>query len=354
MAGAATPIRSEQFNNVVNIAQANQFVLVDHNTGTRIPGGYWDLGEEQSAFGASVVVANNETRWGQPRVYVGQTENVSDPSGCYHSNLSETSAMASEWLWDSGANVSVTNARARFKNYRGTKSIKGVQDASGKVHQVHGFGECWIEVQCRKGSPRVFRIEKVLHVPTFALSIVSESWARSAGFGYEAFPRRMGRSVVRAYDGNNTIHEEFKLHERQGLNYVVGKSVSELTSPVLNKAETQVNAVMRQRYKKNHCNLATAPTFKEFQRRVSETEDTELLTNLLDGQDDEGFEEPVPKLNAPMRIQVRLRLADKLVLTTEDPAHSPFFKLHHKLGHPGMLETATVARQLGIKLPLVE
>ena len=159
---------------------------------------------------------------------------------------------------------------------------------------------------------------------------------------------------MRAYDGNNTIHEEFKLHERQGLNYVVGKSVSELTSPVLNKAETQVNVVMRQRYKKNHCNLATAPTFKEFQRRVSETEDTELLTNLLDGQDDEGFEESIPKLSAPMRIQVRLRLADKLVLTTEDPAHSPFFKLHHKLGHPGMLETATVARQLGVKLPLVE
>ena len=66
MAGAASPIRAEQFNNVVNIAQASQFVLVDHNTGTRIPGGYWDLGEEQRAFGASAVVANNETRWGQP------------------------------------------------------------------------------------------------------------------------------------------------------------------------------------------------------------------------------------------------------------------------------------------------
>lgn len=355
MAGAATPVRAEQLNNMVDISAASKFVLVDHNTGDRIPAGYWDVGEPRGAWDDKCVV--NTVTWGQPRgLYVGQTRNVGDPSGCNHvnTNQTETSARASTWLWDSGANVNVTNSREHFKNFRGTKSIKGVQDASGKAHQVQGFGECWVEVQCSQGSPRVFRIEKVLYVPTFALSIISESWARSAGFGYKSVPNRMGRARVRAYTNDNVIHEEFKLHERQGLNYVVGKQVSELTSPVLNRAETVVNATMRQVHKRNHCNLATAPTFREFQRRVETTDDTEVLTDMLDGLDDEGFEESIPKLNAPMRLQVRLQLAKLLVLTTDDPAHSPFFKLHHTLGHAGMLATARIAKQMGLKMPKVE
>ena len=350
---AAAPIRAQQFENLTDFGPASSVVLSGENTGDRIPGGYWSE-TVQDTWQGMHVRDGEMTRPAGKKLYVGQTMSARDASGCYHVNSDGSSAQQEdEWLWDSGANVSVCTDRARFKHFRGTKSIKGVQDASGRAHEVRGLGECWIEVKCLKG-PRVLRIERVLYVPTFALNIVSESWARSAGFGYKAFPRRMGASRVRAYDGNSKIHEEFKLRERNGLNYVTGTTTTTLTSQVLNKNETMVNVAKMADYKSKHCNLATAPTFKEFKRRVEGTDDTEVLTNLLGEQDDEGFEESVPKLNAPMRVQVRLRLADLLVLTSDDPAHSKFFKLHHMLGHGGMLETARVAKQLGIKLPMIE
>ena len=124
--------------------------------------------------------------------------------------------------------------------------------------------------------------------------------------------------------------------------------------PVLNHSETVVETAARQAYRRNHCKLATAPSFREFEKRVTETEDTSVLTEMLDGKDDEGFDEAIPKLSAPMRMTVRVRLADLGVLTTDDAAHSPFFILHHKLGHGGMLETARAAKDLGIKLPKLE
>ena len=85
-------------------------------------------------------------------------------------------------------------------------------------------------------------------------------------------------------------------------------------------------------------------------------DDVNVLTNLLDGQDDEGFEEeePAVKLDPARKMQVRLRLAELGVLTTENVAHSPFFKLHHTMGHTGMIETCILAKELGIKLPRVE
>ena len=115
-----------------------------------------------------------------------------------------------------------------------------------------------------------------------------------------------------------------------------------------------MTAAARHEYRKQHANLATAPTYKEFEQRVNDTDDTEVLSNLLDNQDDEGFEEATPRLTAPMRLLVRVRLADLGILTTTDTAHSPFFLLHHRLGHGGMLETCRVAKDLGIKLPRVE
>ena len=97
-----------------------------------------------------------------------------------------------------------------MKNYVESNSIRGVQDASGKGHRVHGHGGCWTEVQAR-GETKTFRIEKVLHVPTFALNTVSESWAQSAGLGYYAPPWYMGKSRVQVHDGSGKLCIGFKL-----------------------------------------------------------------------------------------------------------------------------------------------
>ena len=213
-----------------------------------------------------------------------------------------------------------------------------------------------MEVDCGANGTKIFRIEKVLYVPTFAMSIVSESWARSEGFAYYAPPTRrwMRQSRVQRVNDEGKVDNEFTLATQDGLNYIEGKAVTEVTAPILNFADSTVNTAQRQQYRKQHCNLATAPTFREFEKRVNDTEDPTLLENLLDGRDDEGFDEATPKLNAPMKFQVRLRLADLGVLTVENAATSPFFILHHKLGHGGMLETCRVAKDLGIKLPRLE
>ena len=354
-AGAAAPVRAEGFHNMVNVEHSEQFVLPNANTGTRITSGYWDnyqhgdhwaWARERNIAASTLNNANS--------LYVGQTQTVNHTRGCHHSNSpTETSAQSSEFLWDSGANINVTNQRSRLVNYRGTKTIKGVMDASGKAHQVVGFGECWMEVECTNGK-RIFRIERILHVPTFALSIVSESWARSAGFGYTAPPLWFGKCKVSAYDSDGKIHNSFKLISRQGLNFISGNITTELTMPMLNRYETTETTINRQEYRKKHCNLATAPTFREFEKRVADTEDEQVLSNMLDGQDDEGFDEAIPKLTKPMRVRVQIRLAELGTLTVDNPAYSPFFKLHHKLGHGPMVETARLAKHLGLKMPRME
>jgi hypothetical protein len=267
-----------------------------------------------------------------------------------------TIVETSRWLFDSGANINVTNERTRLNNYRGTKTIKGVEDAAGRVHQVVGVGECMMEVQCGANGARIFRIEKVLHVPTFAMSIVSESWARSAGFGYEAPPTRSWNSSckIKRYDADGKVDIEFKLATHEGLNFIEGRAVKDATAPILNYNETKVETRQRQDRRKLHCNLSTAANFKEFEKRCHDTNDVDVLSDMLGGHDDEGFEEATPRLTAPMKMQVKLRLADLGVLCTENAALSPFFVLHHKLGHGGMLETCRAARDLGIKLPRIE
>ena len=295
--------------------------------------------------------------------YVGQTKATSayDPfsSTCASSRYdSQTGTIVeqSRWLFDSGANVNVTSDRTRLSNYRGTSTIKGVEDAAGKVHEVKGVGECMMEVDCGSGGKRIFRIERILYVPTFAMSIVSESWARSVGFGYEAPPTRKWHTPckLKRYNDSNEVDAAFKLTTFEGLNYIEGKAVNEVTAPVLNFNESTDVSAARQEYRQRHCNLSTAASYKQFEERVHNTTDTEVLTNILDGNDDEGFEEATPKLSAPMRMQVQLRLADLGVLCVEDAAHSPFFVLHHKLGHGGMLETCRLAKSLGIKMPRIE
>ena len=147
-----------------------------------------------------------------------------------------TIVETSRWLFDSGANINVTNERTRLNNYRGTKTIKGVEDAAGRVHQVVGVGECMMEVQCGANGARIFRIEKVLHVPTFAMSIVSESWARSAGFGYEAPPTRSWNSSckIKRYDADGKMDIEFKLATHEGLNFIEGRAVNPFLTELQN------------------------------------------------------------------------------------------------------------------------
>ena len=133
-----------------------------------------------------------------------------------------------------------------------------------------------------------------------------------------------------------------------------GRVTKTLTAAVLNRAESTATTINRQEHRKQYCSVANAKTFKDFKAQVERTTDATVLTDMLDGMDDEGFHEDAPRLDPMRKMQVRLRLADLQVLTTDNIAHSPFFLLHHKLGHAGMLETAKAARESGIKLPPVE
>ena len=42
-----------------------------------------------------------------------------------------------------------------FVNYKPTKSLRAVQDASSKAHQAVGYGEVWVEVQCSSGETKI-------------------------------------------------------------------------------------------------------------------------------------------------------------------------------------------------------
>ena len=115
-----------------------------------------------------------------PRVYTGQTEQCTERYMAAHS---------ASYLWDSGANVSCTPHRSHLTNYRGTKTIKGVQDASGKIHQVVGVGECLMAVDCGSKGKQIFRIERVLaHTYVLALHCVrlvgQVGWIRIRGATY--------------------------------------------------------------------------------------------------------------------------------------------------------------------------
>ena len=73
----------------------------------------------------------------------GQTKMVNATA---HSQLVAGLSSAIAWLWDSGANVSVTNNKSMLQNYRGSKRIKRVKDASGRAHLVKGYGDMLISV----------------------------------------------------------------------------------------------------------------------------------------------------------------------------------------------------------------
>jgi hypothetical protein len=241
-----------------------------------------------------------------------------------------------------------------FVNYVPTTSLRAVQDASSKAHQAIGYGEVWVEVQCSSGETKILRIERVLHIPTFAVNILSETWVRSAGFGYWAPPWRLGKARIQAYGRDGKINDTIKLQPKGGLGFVYGRVTHQLTAAVLNRAESTAATINRQEHRKQYCSVANAKTPSEFKKQVENTTDATVLTDMLDGVDDEGFYEDAPRLDPIRKMQVRLRLADLQVLTTDNIAHSPFFLLHHKLGHAGMLETAKAAKESGIKLPPVE
>ena len=161
-------------------------------------------------------------------VYVGQSQAyTTNSSTSYYDTDTGKVVNRSRWMLDGGANINCTSDRTRISNFRGTKTIKGVQDASGKVHEVKGVGECMLEVDCGVSGKRILRIEKVLYVPTFAVSIISESWARSAGFGYHAPPTNKWhtRPQIRTYDADGKIEHQFRLESKDGLNFVEGIAV---------------------------------------------------------------------------------------------------------------------------------
>lgn len=171
------------------------------------------------------------------KVYVGQTQAcAANSSTSYYDTDTGQVVNRSRWMLDGGANINCTSDRTRISNFRGTKTIKGVQDASGKVHEVKGVGECMLEVDCGVSGKRILRIEKVLYVPTFTVSIISESWARSAGFGYHAPPTNKWhtRPQIRTYDADGKVEHQFRLESKDGLNFVEGIAVDSVTQPVLN------------------------------------------------------------------------------------------------------------------------
>ena len=361
MASAAPTLRAETYTNIRNIGAASRFVIADENTSRRIPDGYWSDCATRGEWDPRPAEPTPRLS-AEKEAYIGVSKVIPrTPSGSHRVNVTRNSASdgdssdSVQWLWDSGANVNVCPQKTHMKNYVASNSIRGVQDASGKEHRVYGHGECWIEVQAR-GETKIFRIEKVLHVPSFALNIVSESWARSAGLGYYAPPWYMGKSRVQVHDGNGKMCNEFKLTQCNGLNYVVGRATTTCSAAVLNRNESTACTINRQEVKRQHCKVANSKSFSEFTENVHALSDASVLTNMLDGQDDEGFveDEPMAKLDPARKMQVRLRLADLCVLTTDNVAHSEFFKLHHRMGHVGMIETCILAKEMGLKLPAVE
>lgn len=299
-------------------------------------GGYWYLGRrgERQRVGTGA--------------YHAATGAVYGPATANAANVFPWEADKSEWLWDSGANVNVTKDRERLTQYRGTKHIQPVRDASGKQHRVHGWGEAMIESSDHTGQRCIIRIERALHIPTFAVNIVSEAAMRRSGLGYTA-PPLPSRTEVYGPD-----RRKVRLQGHNGLHYLVGGVARSVTAPVLNPPRVREPTAARGTRKRACTTLLTAPTWTDFQRRLNETTGTAQLLDTLDGED-EGFSEgAAPTLNAAQRMAVRIRLAGLSTLTVGDPATSPFFILHHQLGHRNMTEAAKYAVEAGIKLPKIE
>ena len=234
-------------------------------------------------------------------------------------------------------------------NFRANKGkIKDVRGAAGKMHRATGYGDVLLEVDAGSDGRRVIILKRVLLVPTFAISIVPEHWARSDGVGYHAPALPQPAHI-------NVRDVTVQLNNSNGLNFVDGTPMSEFTGAAFNSGPSGLGGPRVEVEQRGmHSRVASAATFKVFSDEVDKVTDTEVLANILDGKNEHGFQEAAPRFNGPQRTKIRMRMADLGVLTVEDPAHSKFMLFHHKTGHGSMLETAVMAREQGVPMPKIE
>ena len=218
------------YDNLRNIAPASQFVIRNENTSDDVPDGYWDDCATRGVWDPRPRPRRTPTAAPADKCYVGQSKHLrgshceqSFSPRCAHAGIDGTQQAheGNLFLYDSGANINCCRDRSMFVNYKPTKSLRAVQDASSKAHQAVGYGEVWVEVQCRSGETKILRIERVLHIPTFAVNILSETWVRSAGFGYWAPPWWLGKARIQAYDRGGKISDGIRLQPKGGLGFRV-------------------------------------------------------------------------------------------------------------------------------------